>query len=195
MAQEEQIPQSKELVKEKVAPRPLTQTVQQLTKYGGFEFIKTIVDGTENMDPTKKARKSMFLEEEENKADRKKLKKRLQAVADLLTAHDNVADMIAEAEQKATSASETLKANLRNCLTQTEELERLLPLVGIVFENTAEEKVKNLVLFDAGLEHTTDTDGFSNPTGIFEQVAKELRDNYDRFDLTNNYSLIVLRVG
>ena len=122
MAQEEQLPQSKELLKERtaVAPRPLAQIVPQLAKYGGFEFIKTIVDGTENMDPTKKARKAMFLEEEDNKADRKKLKKRLQTVADLLSAHDNVADMIAEAEQKAVSASETLKANLLNCLSQTE---------------------------------------------------------------------------
>lgn len=192
MAQEEQLPQSKELLKEKTAARPLTQTVQDLTKYGGFEFIKTIIEGTENMDPTKKARKAMFLEEDDNKADRKKLKNRLQAVADLLTAHDNIADMVAEAEQKATSASDTLKANLRNCLNQTEELERSYRSLALFFENTAEEKVKNLRLFDAGNDMTTDVDGFSNPTGIFEQLARELRDNYDRFDLTNNYSLVVL---
>lgn len=192
MAQEEQLPQSKELLKEKTAARPLTQTVQDLTKYGGFEFIKTIIEGTENMDPTKKARKAMFLEEDDNKADRKKLKSRLQAVADLLTAHDNIADMVAEAEQKATSASDTLKANLRNCLNQTEELERSYRSLALFFENTAEEKVKNLRLFDAGNDMTTDVDGFSNPTGIFEQLARELRDNYDRFDLTNNYSLVVL---
>lgn len=192
MAQEEQLPQSKELLKEKTAARPLTQTVQDLTKYGGFEFIKTIIEGTENMDPTKKARKAMFLEEDDNKADRKKLKNRLLAVADLLTAHDNIADMVAEAEQKATSASDTLKANLRNCLNQTEELERSYRSLALFFENTAEEKVKNLRLFDAGNDMTTDVDGFSNPTGIFEQLARELRDNYDRFDLTNNYSLVVL---
>lgn len=193
MAQEEQLPQSKELFKEKAAaPRPLTQIVPQLSKYGGFEFIKTIVDGTENMDSTKKARKAMFLEEEDNKADRKKLKKRLQAVADLLSAHDNIADMVADAEQKASSAGETLKSNLLNCLSQTEELERSYRSLALFFENTAEEKVKNLTLFDAGNDMTTDIDGFSNPTGIFEQLAKELRDNYDRFDLTNNYSLVVI---
>jgi hypothetical protein len=39
---------------------------------------------------------------------------------------------------------------------------------------------------------TTDADGFSNPTGIFEQVAKELRDGYDKLDLSENYSLLVL---
>jgi hypothetical protein len=192
MAQEEQIPQTKELLKEKTVARPLTQTVQDLTKYGGFEFIKTIIEGTDNMDPTKKARKAMFLEEDDNKADRKKLKSRLQAVADLLTAHDNVADMVAEAEQKAASASNTLKANLRNCLKETEELERSYRSLALFFENTAEEKVKNLRLFDAGNDMTTDVDGFSNPTGIFEQLARELRDNYDKFDLTNNYSLVVL---
>ena len=192
MAQEEQMPQSKELLKEKAVARPLTQTVQDLTKYGGFEFIKTIIEGTENLDPTKKARKAMFLEEDDNKADRKKLKNRLQSIADLLSAHDNIGDMVAEAEQKATSASDTLKANLRNCLNETEELERSYRSLALFFENTAEEKVKNLRLFDAGNDMTTDVDGFSNPTGIFEQLARELRDNYDKFDLTNNYSLVVL---
>lgn len=194
MAQEEQeaLSKVKELVTEKAAPRPLAQTLPQLTKFGGFDFIKTVIDGTENMDPTKKARKAMFLEEEENKADRNKLKKRLRNILDLVTSHDNAADMIAEAEAKAASASETLKSNLLNCLEQTAELEKSYRSLALFFENTAEEKVKNLVLFDAGNDMTTDIDGFSNPRGIFEQVAKQLRDNYDRFDLVNNYSLIVL---
>ena len=194
MAQAEEAPllQEKERVKEKTAPRPLTDTLPLLTKYGGYEFIKTVVDGTENMDPTKKARKAMFLEEEENKAERKKLRKRLQSIVDLVSAHENPADMITEAEAKASSASQTLKANLRNCLKQTEDLERSYRSLALFFENTAEEKVKNLVLFDAGNDQTTDEDNFGNKTGIFEQVAKEFRDNYDRFDLTDNYALLVL---
>ncbi|GAB3894250.1 type VI secretion system contractile sheath protein TssC [Spirosoma agri] len=197
MAQDEQIKENAPLLKERVVEqakptRSLTESVQQLTKYGGFEFIKTIVDGTENMDPSKKARKSIFLTEEENKADRKKLKKRLQDFASLLAAHDNVADMIAEAEQKATAASDTLKKNLANVLTQTEELEASYRSLSLFFENAESEKVKNLVLFDAGNDQTTDADGFSNPMGIFEQVAKELRDGYDKLDLSENYSLLVL---
>ncbi|CAN5150985.1 DUF5458 family protein [soil metagenome] len=196
MAKEEQNPANAPLVKERLVEqrptRSLAESVQQLTKYGGFEFIKTIVDGTENMDPSKKARKSIFLTEEDNKADRKKLKKRLQDFAELLSAHDNVADMVAEAEQKATSASQTLKTNLANVLTETEELEASYRSLSLFFENAESEKIKNLVLFDAGNDQTTDADGFSNPTGIFEQVAKELRDGYDKLDLSENYSLLVL---
>ncbi|QHV96082.1 type VI secretion system contractile sheath protein TssC [Spirosoma endbachense] len=197
MAKEEQNPENAPLLRARVVEqqkptRSLTESVQQLTKFGGFEFIKTVVDGTENMDPSKKARKSIFLTEEDNKQDRKKLKKRLRDFADLLAAHDNVADMIAEAEQKAASASNTLKKNLATVLTQTEELEASYRSLSLFFENAESEKVKNLVLFDAGNDMTTDADGFSNPTGIFEQVAKELRDGYDKLDLSENYSLLVL---
>lgn len=172
--------------------RPLAESVQQLSKFGGFEFIKTIVDGTENLDPAKKARKSIFLSEEENKQERKKLKKRLLDFAELLSAHDNVADMVAEATEKATAASDSLKKNLVNVLGETEELEASYRSLSLFFENAEAEKIKNLVLFDAGLDMTTDADGFSNPTGIFEQVAKELRDGYDKLDLSDNYSLLVL---
>ncbi len=196
MANEEQkanAPLVKERVVETQQPtRPLAESVQQLTKYGGFEFIKTIVDGTENMDPSKKARKSIFLSEEDNKTDRKKLKKRLLDFASLLAAHDNVADMITEAEQKATAASQTLKTNLANTLKQTEELEASYRSLSLFFENAESEKVKNLVLFDAGNDLTTDADSFSNPMGIFEQVARELREGYDKLDLSQNYSLLVL---
>ena len=197
MAEEKQNQENAPLLKERVIEtkqptRSLAESVQQLTKYGGFEFIKTIVDGTENMDPSKKARKSIFLSEEDNKADRKKLKKRLLDFASLLAAHDNVADMITEAEQKATAASTTLKKNLANVLDNTEELEASYRSLSLFFENAESEKVKNLVLFDAGNDQTTDADGFSNPMGIFEQVAKELRDGYDKLDLSENYSLLVL---
>lgn len=196
MAQEEQNLANAPLVKERVVEqrptRSLAESVQQLTKFGGFDFIKTVVDGTENLDPTKKARKNIFLTEEDNKVERKKLKKRLLDFAELLGAHENVADMITEAEQKANSASQTLKKNLANCLKETEELEQSYRSLSLFFENTEAEKVKNLVLFDAGSDLVTDTDGFSNPRGIFEQVAKELRDNYDKLDLSDNYSMLVL---
>ena len=196
MAQEEQNLAGAPLVRERVVEqrptRTLAESVQQLTKYGGFEFIKTVVDGTENMDPSKKARKSIFLTEEDNKADRKKLKKRLQDFAQLLAAHDNVADMVAEAEQKVASASQSLKKNLAAAITHTQELEASYRSLSLFFENTEAEKVKNLVLFDAGNDMTTDADGFSNPTGIYEQIAKELRDGYDKMDLSQNYSLLVL---
>ena len=180
------------LLKEKQPTRPLAESVQALAKFGGFDFIKTIIDGTENMDPTKKARKAMFLEEEDNKADRKKLKNRLLAIAEIVSSYENIADMVADAEQKANSAKETLNKNLLNCLNETEELEQSYRSLGLFFENTAEEKVKNLVLFDAGNDATTDIDGFSNPRGVFEQVAFELREGYDKLDLTQNYSLLIV---
>jgi hypothetical protein len=138
MAQEEQNRENAPLVKERLAEhkpaRSLTESVQQLTKYGGFEFIKTIVDGTENMDPSKKARKSIFLTEEDNKQDRKKLKKRLQGFCRFTGLHTtNVADMVAEAEQKAASASKTLKTNLANVLTRNRRARGLLSIIVAVF--------------------------------------------------------------
>lgn len=197
MAQEEQKIVDGRATKERTvavtpSPRSLTESAQQLAKYGGFEFIKTVIDGAENMDPAKKARKSIFLTEDDNKQDRKKLKKRLLDLVTILSAHENTADVIAEAEKKAALAKETLNSNLLNTLKQTEELEASYRSLSLFFENAETEKIKNLVLFDAGNDMTTDADGFSTPTGIFEQVAKELRDGYDKLDLTDNYSLLVI---
>lgn len=188
----EELQRKETQLKERQPARPLSESVSALGKFGGFDFLKTIIDGADNMDPSKKARKAMFMEEEDNKADRKKLKARLLAIADIVSAHENIADMVSDAEKRAASASETLKKNLLNCLEQTQELEQSYRSLGLFFENTAEEKIKNLVLFDAGNDATTDADSFSNPKGIFSQVAFELNEGYDKFDLTNNYSLLII---
>lgn len=194
MAQEERAPllKTQELVNEKAAPRPLAEVIPALAQFGGFDFLKTVVDGAENMDPSKRARKAMFLEEDENKADRKLLKKRILNVLAIVNAHEHVADMVEASEARAQTASQTLRKNLNNCLKKSAELEGSYRSLALFFENAAEEKVKNLVLFDAGNKQTVDADNFSNAVGIFLQVANELRDNYNKFDLVNNYSLLVI---
>lgn len=57
------------------------------------------------------------------------------------------------------------------------------------YKNAAGDKpVKNVTIVNASLEQIKDLD---NPI-FFNKIADELRDKYDRLDLMNNYSLMVL---
>src|SRR5919199_944106 len=119
--------QSGKAVKERVKVANPAQTLadssQQLARFGGFEFVETTIDGAQNMNPGKKARKNIFLTEKGSEKDRKALKKRLKEWTELLESHENVADMIGEAEQKAETAAETLRRNLKKAVDDTKDLE------------------------------------------------------------------------
>lgn len=179
-------------VKERIAITNPAQTLadssQQLARFGGFEFVETTVDGAQNMNPAKKARKTIFLTEKGSEKDRKLLRKRLKEWTELLDAHDNVADMIEEAEKKTEIASETLRSNLKKAVDETKELETAYRSVALFYKNADTEKIKNLSIVNADPEQIQDLDN----TLFFDEIANELRQNYDKLDLRNNYSLMVL---
>jgi hypothetical protein len=54
----------------------LEVTTQKLSKYGGFSILETTIDGVQNLNPEKKARKKIFLTESGKDLERKQLKKR-----------------------------------------------------------------------------------------------------------------------
>ena len=176
--------------KERIAnpSQAITDNAAQLVKYGGFDLIETSVEAAGNMNPTKKARKNIFLTENVNKQERKKLKKRLQLWADLLEGHENAADMIAEADQKANVATTTLNRNLKKAIDQTAELEKAYRAMALFYKNAEAEKIKNISFINADMDQIADLDN----TVFVDHVANELRQNYDRLDLRNNYSIMVV---
>ena len=48
----------------------LTQSTDKLVKFGGFDLIETTVEGSQNLNPEKKARKKIFLSEADKKKER-----------------------------------------------------------------------------------------------------------------------------
>ena len=54
------------------------ESSEMLAKYGGFDLVEATIDGTQNLNPERKARKKIFLTESSKKLDRKTVKKTLE---------------------------------------------------------------------------------------------------------------------
>jgi hypothetical protein len=154
----------------------LEQSTQALLKVGGFDLLD------------KKARKKIFLSEDNKKNDRKQLKKRLALWHALLSDADSVAEAVEKAEARVEATQEQLTANLKTAVEATGELEQAYRSVALFFRNTDQDEVKNISLLNADKDQLQDLDN----TTFIDAVADELEQNYDRLDLRENYSLLVV---
>ena len=166
----------------------LDTQLNALAKYGGFDLLESAVDAVQNLNPTRKARKKIFLEEQAKKDERAELKKTLQWWVEILQGSDSVTDMIAACNEKADMAEKTLHKNLNSAIKETTELERSYRSVALFFKNTESMKVKNVSVINVEPDQLKDLDN----TRFIDAIRVELLNNYDRLDLRNNYSLLIL---
>jgi len=166
----------------------LEQSTQALLKVGGFDLLETTIDGASNLNPEKKARKKIFLSEENKKADRQQLKKRLALWHKLLSESDSVADTVEKSQQRVEATEQQLTNNLRTAVEATHELEQAYRSVALFFKNTDLDEVKNISILNADKDQLQDLDN----TTFIDAVSEELEQNYDRLDLRDNYSLLVV---
>lgn len=114
----------KESVKIENPSQSLEQSCNTLAKYGGFDLLEAVIDGAQNLNPEKKARKKIFLSESGKKAERESLKKSMKLWVDLLSQAESLGDIIEKAQEKTESADKCLKSNLKKALETTADLER-----------------------------------------------------------------------
>lgn len=169
-------------------PQSIEQDVAILGKYGGFDLLESAIDGVQNINPERKARKKIFLEESAKKEERKSLKKNLQWWMEILSGSEEIADMVNTCNQRADSADETLRKNIKYALRETEQLERSYRSVALFFKNTESNKIKNVSIINAEPEQLKDLDN----TRFIDAIHDELVNNFDRLDLRNNYSILIL---
>ncbi|BAV10183.1 hypothetical protein SAMN05421788_104447 [Filimonas lacunae] len=162
--------------------------LQGLARLGGFDLLESAIDGIQNINPDRKARKKIFLEENSKKEEREALKKTLQWWADVLSGADDVSEIINTCNARSEQAEKVLKVNLKNALKRTEDLERSYRSVALFFKNTESLKVKNVSIVNVEPEQLKDLDN----TRFIDAVNNELTNNYDRLDLRNNYSILIL---
>lgn len=151
-------------------------------------MLETTIDGASNLNPEKKARKKIFLSEESKKADRQQLKKRLALWHSLLSETNSVADAVEQGQQRVEATQQQLTANLKNAVEATRELEQAYRSVALFFRNTDQDEVKNVSILNADKDQLQDLDN----TTFVDAVSAELEQNYDRLDLRDNYSLLVV---
>ncbi len=190
MDQESEILKSQEKPQapQKAAAQSLEALNEQLAEYGGYELIESAVEGSKVMNPESKARKSIFLQESTRKKERDQLKKHLQIWVDLLKEAEGVSDMVTKAQEKADRAETLLHQNLKRALESTHTLEQAYRSVALFYKNTEADKVKNLTIFNASLERLKDLDN----TLVTDKINEELKQHFDRLDLRENYSMMVI---
>jgi hypothetical protein len=180
--------QSQEKLRETTSQQmDLDSALSGLVKYGGFDIIDATVEKAGNLNPAKKAKKNIYLNESEL-SDRKTLKKRLQMWIDLLSNHKDVAAMMNHCDEKSDAASNLLAQNIAIGLEATKELEQSYRGVDLFLKNTGKDQVPNISFMNAPMENIQDLD---NPI-YSTHVQEELNINYNRLDLRNAYSLMVL---
>lgn len=170
------------------ASRLLSESMDKLAKVGGFSFLENTIDGIQNVNPERKARKNIFLSDPEKKKEREELKKRLQIWIELLNQSSSVREIAEKCAEKGETAEKTLTKNLGKALETFRDLELAYRSVALFYKNTESDKVKNISIVNASLDQLTDLDD----TRFIDYIGEELKQHFDRLDLRENYSLLVI---
>jgi hypothetical protein len=164
----------------------LDQSLLKLAKYGSFDFLESAIDGVQGLNPERKARKSIFLTDSNKKQERADLKKKLQLWLDLLQSSGDLSQMAETCQQRSEEAGGLLKKNLKKAAEASRDLEVSYRSLNLFYKNTESDKLKNVTIVNASPEQIKDLDA----PKFIEYVSSELKQNYDRLDLRNNYSIL-----
>lgn len=168
--------------------KQLEKSSENLAKYGGFDLLEATIDGVQNMNPDRKARKKIFLSESAKSKERKKVKKTLEIWSSILSGTQDISEMIENSEKRSQAADKTLKENVGKAIKETRDLERSYRSMALFFKNTEEDKIKNVTIVNADLEQIKDLDN----TRFIDAISAELKNSFDRLDLRDNYGLMVI---
>lgn len=166
----------------------LKNSSDKLAKFGGFDLLESFIEGAQNLNPERKARRNIFLSEEQKKDERAALLKALSVWQDVLESSNDISSMVETSEKKAEQAQRVLETNLAKAVEETRDLERSYRNVALFMKNTESDKLKNVSFINCELDQLKDLDN----TRFIDHIAEELKQNYDRLDLRRNYSILVL---
>ena len=169
-------------------PISIDKSIEALARYGGFDLLESAIENVQNVNPERKARRNIFLSEANKAKERETLKKTLELWLNVLSDNETITDMVASSEDHKKASEALLTKNLAYAVDATKELEANYRTVALFYKNTEEDKVKNVTIVNATLEQLKDLDN----TRFIDAIHAELTDNYDRLDLKNNYSILVI---
>lgn len=159
-----------------------------LAKYGGFQLLKGLIKGVENMDPRRKAVKNIFLSDVAYADARQKLKNELELWVNILGSNGtDPMEIIDECKAKCAKAEQNLESNLFSIHDEIRQLEVTYRTLDAFFANAGQGKVDCITLMNVNKEELSSHD--SDDTVA---IREELEQYYDRLNLKNNYSLLVV---
>ena len=170
-------------------PSDLLQSgIKGLDKFGGYQLVKGLIKGAENLDPRKKAVRNTFLNESTYEESRKKIKNELNLWIEVLEqGNEDPMEIIEMCSERCDRASENLSNNLFSLHDEIRDLEVAYRSLDSFFANTGQSKVDCITLMNVDKGELESHD--SEDTAA---VRDELEKYYDRLSLKNNYSLLVV---
>ena len=166
----------------------LQESLSKLDKFGGFQMLKGLLKGVENMDPRRKAVKNIFLSDSTYADARQKLKNELELWVSILDqgAADPM-ETIESCKAKRDKAEENVKNNLFTIHDEIKKMEVAYRALDSFFANAGQGKIDCVTLMNVNKEELGSHD--SEDT---KAIREELEQYYDRLNLKNNYSLLVI---
>ena len=166
----------------------LQDSLGGLDKFGGFQLLKGLIKGVENMDPRRKAVKNIFLSDSAYADARKKLKNELALWVSILEGDEkDPMGIIDSCKTKASKTEQNLKDNLFNIHEEIKKLEITYRSLDSFFANAGQGKIDCITLMNVNKEELEYGDSEDTVA-----IREELEQYYDRLSLKNNYSLLVV---
>lgn len=166
----------------------LQSSLGGLDKFGGFQLLKGLIKGVENMDPRRKAVKNVFLSDAAYEDARKRLKNELSLWVDILEAGGNdPMEIIDSCKSECEKAERNLSENLFCIHDEIKNLEVTYRSLDSFFANAGQGKVDCITLMNVNKEELGDHDSEDTLA-----IRDELEKYFDRLNLKNNYSMMVV---
>ena len=166
----------------------LQESLDGLNKFGGFQLLKGLIKGVENMDPRRKAIKNIFLSDSAYADNRKKLKNELELWASILDGEaTDPMSIIDSCKAKCQKAEQCLSNNLFAIHDELHKLEVTYRALDSFFANAGQGKIDCLTLMNVNKEELEYHDSEDTLA-----IRDELERYYDRLSLKNNYSLLIV---
>lgn len=166
----------------------LQSSLSGLDKFGGFQLLKGLIKGVENMDPRRKAIKNVFLNDGVYEDARKRLKNELSLWVEILeTGGKDPMEIIESCKDKCQKAEKNLSENLFCIHDEIRNLETTYRSLDAFFANAGQGKVDCITLMNVNKEELGAHD--SDDTMA---IRDELERHFDRLSLKSNYSILVV---
>ena len=159
-----------------------------LSSFGGFNAIRSFLPDADNMNPSRKAAKQVFLSDKRFQEKREALADDLRFWIELLSEdHASVSEYAESCKAKEEKYQKVLNQGITDALYETKNLERSYRSLAAFFQTANAEKVKNLRIINVYKDDIAD-----NESGFREEVDSILRNGFDRLSLKDSYSLLVV---
>lgn len=166
----------------------LQKSLSGLDKFGGFQLLKGLIKGVENMDPRRKAIKNVFLNDSAYEDARNRLKNELSLWVEILeSGGKDPMEIVDSCKEECQKAERNLSENLFCIHDEIRNLETTYRSLDAFFANAGQGKVDYITLMNVNKEELGDHD--SEDT---QAVRDELERYFDRLNLKNNYSMLVV---